>query len=656
MKTTLNRTVIIVLFFAALLGCQKDEPMAKSDDPIAETPSPTTTQSTITGTIVIPTESVIDVNNLTIVSPIDKATVSDGTYEIATQEDQFLTQLVSDGNGDVLLMGFSYPGQTDFTIDTKSTALAILMNLPFSLLMTKEVKLELIARFLSNPDFSNLETAIEKNLNENLNLLDVSSEELATAISVFYNQTLFPQASKTRKLNYSYDPVDIRLTNNEITFVNLGKTYDTEIGIYKDDVKVKRITSERITFLPTTIGGAIGAFASAYGGTALPGNLQPVEYKYTFDEDGQYDIRIRTGKLADISTENQVALLSNYINWGTDLILEVLPLGDCVQPIIADFKQHAQTFGSFGDATTQQEKLGLLYDVLYTFFNQTQTLVNCLGSGGQLTDYLKKFASLLKFLDLVGKIGNGGNILVGIAQLVADNGKMDVCYQVQGDEVTECDGCDQQNSFTDQRDGKKYCAVTIGNQTWLAENLNYEIEGSLCPEEEQVIGCKGSNENCGTYGRLYNLEQLDIAIPDGWHLPSREEYVALVDFLGGPNEAASKLKADSNLWNFDGASGTNSSGFSALPVGYVIPYANTYPFECAYWKFGDLATFWTSTRNDRLTSDLEDDVHEFFRILKFGQTGFSGVQYEAVEYGIPPNTGLLIPVEHAYFPVRLIKD
>ncbi|KPM32786.1 Putative lipoprotein [Croceitalea dokdonensis DOKDO 023] len=439
MKTALNKIAIVVFFLAAVFGCQKDEPIVKDDDPIAEIPSPTTTQSTISGKIVVPIESGIDVNNLTISSPIDVATVSDGTYEMVTQEDKFLTQLVSDNNGEVLLMGFTYPGQTDFEINTKSTALAMLMNLPFSLLMSDEAKQELIAKFLGDPGLKNIEDSIEKQLKNNTSPLDISSPELATTVSVFYNQLLFPQASKSSKLDYSYDPVDIRLTNNEITFVNLGKTYDTEIGIYKDEVKIKSITSERITFLPTTIGQAMGAFASAYGGTPLPGDLQPAEYTYTFENDGQYDIRIRTGKSTDTSIENQVALLSNYINWGSDIILEVLPLGDCIQPMIANFKQHVQTFGGFEDATTQQEKLGLLHDVLYTFFNESTTLAACFTSAEQVEDYLKQFASLLKFIDLVGKIGNGGNILVGIAQLVVDEGEMDLCYSVEETQVSECD-------------------------------------------------------------------------------------------------------------------------------------------------------------------------------------------------------------------------
>jgi len=106
-------------------------------------------------------------------------------------------------------------------------------------------------------------------------------------------------------------------------------------------------------------------------------------------------------------------------------------------------------------------------------------------------------------------------------------------------------------AFTDARDGKKYIAVKIGSQTWMAENLNYEASGSKCYENKPA--------NCSKYGRLYNWSTARNACPRGWHLPSDAEWTALENAVG--SEAGKKLKSKSG-WN-----GTDEFGFSALPGG-----------------------------------------------------------------------------------------
>jgi len=111
--------------------------------------------------------------------------------------------------------------------------------------------------------------------------------------------------------------------------------------------------------------------------------------------------------------------------------------------------------------------------------------------------------------------------------------------------------------FVDARDGKKYKTAKIGDQTWIAENLNYNVNSSVCYENKPA--------NCAKYGRLYSWVAAKNACPLGWHLPSKSEYEILDKAVGGEKAAGKKLKAESG-WNSDG-NGTDEFKFSALPGG-----------------------------------------------------------------------------------------
>jgi uncharacterized protein (TIGR02145 family) len=125
-------------------------------------------------------------------------------------------------------------------------------------------------------------------------------------------------------------------------------------------------------------------------------------------------------------------------------------------------------------------------------------------------------------------------------------------------------------TFTDARDGQKYKTVKIGEQTWMAQNLNYQTEsGSWCYND--------SASYCKQYGRLYDWKTAKTVCPNGWKLPSRKDWDYLGQAVGGKKEldvrgwiycygAGKKLKSKSG-WIKKG-NGTDDYGFSALPGGY----------------------------------------------------------------------------------------
>jgi uncharacterized protein (TIGR02145 family) len=136
--------------------------------------------------------------------------------------------------------------------------------------------------------------------------------------------------------------------------------------------------------------------------------------------------------------------------------------------------------------------------------------------------------------------------------------------------------------------GRTYKTVVISNQTWMAENLNYNATGSKC-YAEGVSGVSADSiaKNCATYGRLYdwatamgieakyNYETWggsDVKhqgiCPTAWHLPSNAEWETLINSVG--SDAATKLKATSG-WYYQEKSGNGEDkyGFSALPGGRI---------------------------------------------------------------------------------------
>ena len=156
----------------------------------------------------------------------------------------------------------------------------------------------------------------------------------------------------------------------------------------------------------------------------------------------------------------------------------------------------------------------------------------------------------------------------------------------------------------DSRDGKEYKTVKIGGQVWMAENLNYDIPGSKCYDNDP--------KNAEKYGRLYDWETAMKIAPPGWHLPSDKEWkrlvkIMVIETLDGysEEEAGDMLKAetcwkdqDSNFWDDckSVAAYRDLYGFSALPggCGYFIDHYGT----CVYSGVNEDGWWWSSNNTD----------------------------------------------------------
>ena len=143
--------------------------------------------------------------------------------------------------------------------------------------------------------------------------------------------------------------------------------------------------------------------------------------------------------------------------------------------------------------------------------------------------------------------------------------------------------------------------INIGKQIWMAANLNAGKfrNGDLIAEAKTFEQWKQAGANkqpawCyydhdstkGTkYGKLYNWYAVNDPrglAPNGYHIPTYEEWTKLRDYLGGASEASTKMKSTSG-W-IENGNGTNSSGFSGLPGGLRYDDGAFGDIDsCGYW-------------------------------------------------------------------------
>lgn len=179
----------------------------------------------------------------------------------------------------------------------------------------------------------------------------------------------------------------------------------------------------------------------------------------------------------------------------------------------------------------------------------------------------------------------------------------------------------EHGTMTDERDGQVYKTVKIGDQWWMAENLNYAYTkptpqyyyGTIDIIDSASFCYNNEPDSCAKYGRLYTWEAsmdcVDAEIddylcpiirywnndfkirgvcPDKWHVPSVNEWKSLQYVV---NYFATDLKSTEG-W-LDNGNGSDVVGFRILPTGYYINYLENFEFNFAFEDIGKKTCFWT---------------------------------------------------------------
>lgn len=159
-------------------------------------------------------------------------------------------------------------------------------------------------------------------------------------------------------------------------------------------------------------------------------------------------------------------------------------------------------------------------------------------------------------------------------------------------------------------DNNYYHTVTIGTQTWMAENLKttHTRADSVLILAQTNVAWSGATTSCYTwynndavtnkpvYGAIYNWYSASLysICPEGWHVPTTAEWTTLINYLGGVTVAGDKMKETGNSHWTGTNTGTNSSGFTGLPGGRRMENGT-------FTGIGQYGEWWSSTQYNSTT-------------------------------------------------------
>jgi uncharacterized protein (TIGR02145 family) len=190
-------------------------------------------------------------------------------------------------------------------------------------------------------------------------------------------------------------------------------------------------------------------------------------------------------------------------------------------------------------------------------------------------------------------------------------------------------------------DNNRYDIITIGTQTWMAENLKTTRynDGTVIPlvTDGAAWGTASTNgapgycwynnesSNLISYGALYNWYAINTTTngnknvcPTGWHVPTDGEWTTLTDALGGIGVAGGKMKeAGFDHWVSPNTDATNESGFAGLPGGLRNSFGT-------FFNVGNDGNWWSSTEDDTPSAWYRYLSYYYGNVYRYGYSKGSG--------------------------------
>lgn len=431
MKKTILVTTLVIVSIFLYVGCRKydENLMPKGNNGNEEAPA---VLGNINGKVILPVNSTVNVNSLDVVSPIDSSIIAGSTFNLKAYTSEFSTLLVSNGSGDIILMGYDYPEKADRNITVSSTALAFVMNTPIVLSLSKEGKLALIQRIKADANFQNLENEIEAQVLANKNLFDSTNTTLFQSI-----ETLLSSASnkKSRSINDAVLFQQLEPKDNFKFYNDGSRVISTVVGVYKNGQRINdhEIVVDGINFMPTSIQDITSLnFAAA--------SAPPDPIYYTLTGNGDYAFKARTGR--PDSYENSVDFKNAFL-----LNIQNLSVG-LLEPFLPNLKKNnVHCFVKLSQDVYDLYQLNnyniyeLTFEVIRQTLSNAKDIEICMNGNANLfnSSYFSKMSKYFERLDLLFLPGSAFNQTLFGIQWSTIHPSLDKCFYKSNDTILPCD-------------------------------------------------------------------------------------------------------------------------------------------------------------------------------------------------------------------------
>jgi hypothetical protein len=434
---------LVLLTLSFPLSCKKKE----NNKPDEEKPpvTPESTLGSITGEVKLPVGSTIKLSDLSVLSAIDDATISNASFTIDTTA-KFSTQIITNAAGDVVMMGYNYPGEGDNTIDVNSTALGMIMNFPVIYSLNDDGRLKLIAQLKALPDFQTLTTEISKTLVNNKPAIDPANTSLNNALAEVFNAVSSITAPRklsglTSQGNAVASEKEMIRINSSMKLLSIGDNgyaCSFAVGVYNKEtnVPVKKITVPGITHFA-------GSISDLYKGIFTEGYAQPFSETFEVVNEGDYLIRARSGNpypLSAIGVEEFDTALSENVKRSIESIFFAW-FGDFVKLEKGCLSQVQLKVLAATVSTAVNIKKSSPEDYDRQCLEGAQAMFESLTSFDDCRIKPKFFQGIAKYFSLTGiitKVAAVGNTGARGFDFLRAPSALDTCYTVINNKIIPC--------------------------------------------------------------------------------------------------------------------------------------------------------------------------------------------------------------------------